>query len=154
MSQREELFERKRRAMELMDTGMSWQKANEQSGLNYSKVGIQRLYREWREHGDRALGDHRHGHPYKATTEVRDWMSERCTEDPEVRASQLTVEVKAQFGVELTQQYVTVLRRQLGLPVPKPGHPSKQQEKESVLRQAQDTAPETEPERDFPPSGQ
>ena len=163
MSQRDELFERKRRAMQLMDAGTSWQEANEQSGLNYFRTGIQHLYREWREYGDAALIDHRHGHPYKATAEVRDWMTERCTEDSEMRASQLTVEIKAQFGVELSPQYVTVLRRQLGLPVPRPGHPGKQQEVEPALRQpftstglstsdgAQDTAPEIESERDFSP---
>ena len=38
MSQREELFERKRRAMELMDGGMSWEEANEKSGLNREPV--------------------------------------------------------------------------------------------------------------------
>lgn len=143
MSQREELFKRKRRAMELMDGGMSWQEANEQSGLNYSKSGIQRLYREWREHGDEVLVDHRHGHPYKATSEVRDWMGERCAEDSEVRASRLVAEIVAQFGVELELHYVTVLRRQLGLPVPRPGRPSQQQEARP--------APATETEGDFPP---
>ena len=145
MSQREGLFERKRSAMQLMDAAMSWQEANEQSGLNYSRTGIQRLYREWCEYGEEALIDHRHGHPFKATSAVQDWMTECCTEDSEVRASQLTVEIEAQFGVELAPQYVTVLRRQLGLPVPKPGRPSKQQEEGS--------APETEAERDFSPAG-
>ena len=43
MGQREELFERKRRAMKLMDGGMLWEEANEQSGLNYSHTGIQHL---------------------------------------------------------------------------------------------------------------
>ena len=145
MSKRDELFQRKRQAMQLMDAGASWQEANEQSGLNYSKSGIQRLYREWRERGDEALVDHRHGWPYKATVEVRDWMDERCTEDSEMRASRLTVEIEAQFGVKLHHDYVGLLRRQLGLPVPRPGRPSKKQEAEP--------APETEPERDFSPYG-
>ena len=145
MSQRDELFERKRRAMGLMDVGVSWQEANEQSGLNYSRTGIQHLYQEWCRHGDDALIDHRHGHPYKATAEVRELMEKRC-EDPEVRASQLVAEIDAEFGVELTPQYATVLRRQLGLPVPRPGRPSKQEETPP--------APETEPERDFSPKSE
>ena len=132
MSQREELFERKRRAMQLMDAGLSWLEANEQSGLIYSRTGIQGLYREWCKHGDEAFIDHRHGHPYKVTPEVRAWMSERCTQDPEVRASQLTVEIEARFGVALEPHYVTVLRRQLGLPVPRPGRPVKQQEAQAA----------------------
>lgn len=138
-----DLFRRKRRAMELMDEDVSWQEANEQSGSNYSRTGIQRLYREWCKRGDEALIDHRHGHPYKATAEVRDRIREHCEEDPEVRASQLTEEIGAEFGVELHHDYVGLLRRQLGLPVPRVGRPSKQQETRP--------APEKGPERDFSP---
>jgi len=143
MSRREELLERKRQAMELMDTGMSWQEANERSGLNYSRRGIQQLYQRWREHGDEALIDNRHGHSYKATIKVQDWMGERCAEDSEVRSSQLASEIEAQFGVELHPGYVTLLRRQLGLPVPRPGRPGPRQDAAS--------ASEIDPGQDFPP---
>ena len=143
MSRRAELLECKRRAMELMDAGVSWREANERSGLNYSKRGIQHLYQQWRGYGDEALIDHRHGHSYKATTEVQDWMSERCTEDSEVRSSQLTSEIEAQFGVELHPGYVTILRHQLGLPVSKPGHPG--------TREEATPASEIEPKQDFSP---
>jgi len=143
MSQREELLERKRRAMKLMNGGVLWQEANERSGLNYSQSGVQHLYREWCERGDEVLIDHRHGHPYKATAEVRDVVRERCEEAPDVRASQLVDEIEAEFGVELNPNYVTVLRRQLGLPVPRPGHPGKQREAEP--------ASAIEPEQDFSP---
>jgi len=143
MNRREELYERKRRAMELMASGASWQEANEQSGLNYSQRGIQYLYQRWREQGDEALIDNRHGHPYKATAEVQDWLSERCTEDPDVRSSELVSVIEAQFGVELHPGYVTLLRHQLGLPVPRPGR--------QYLRQATTPAWESEPEQDFSP---
>ena len=159
MSQREELFERKRRAMELMDSGMSWEEANEQSGLNYSQTGIHRLYREWKKRGDEALIDNRHGHTHKATAEVLELMENRCEEDPKVRASQLVAEIDAEFGVELTPQYVTVLRRQLGLPVPRPGNPGKQEEPSSSHREPEveaqraqeEPTPERKPEGDFSP---
>lgn len=160
MSQREELLEHKRRAMELMDGGMSWEEANEKSGLNYSRTGIQGLYRKWKERGDEALIDNRHGHTYKATAEVQDWMEKRCEDNSEVRASQLVAEIDAEFGVKMTDQYVTVLRHQLGLPVPRPGRPSKKEE--PVVQgqppddgaqgpKAQKPTPETKPERDFSP---
>ena len=139
----QELRERKRRAMELMDNGVSWQEANELSGLNYSRRGIQQLYQRWREHGDEALIDNRHGHSYKATAEVQDWLGERCTEDSEARSSQLVSEIEAQFGVELHPGYVTLLRHQLGLPVPRPGHWHTRQEAVPALA--------TAPGQDFPP---
>lgn len=143
MSQRDELFERKRRAMELMDAGLPWQDANAQSGLNYSRRGIQQLYQQWRQDGDAALIDHRHGHAYKATPEVRDWLGERCEAEPDVRASELTTDLEVQFGVELDPKYITQLRHELGVPVPPPGRPSQQPEAAP--------APETAPEGDFPP---
>lgn len=143
MNRREELYERKRRAMELMDSGTSWQEANEQSGLNYSRRGIQQLYQRWSKQGEEALIDNRHGHPYKATAEVQEWLNERCTEDGEVRASQLVSEVESQFSVELHPGYVTFLRHQLGLPVPKPGR--------QCTGEANKPALKSEPEQDFSP---
>jgi transposase len=143
MNRREELYERKRRAMELMVSGVSWQEANERSGLNYSRRGIQQLYQRWSEQGDEALIDNRHGHPHKATAEVQDWLSERCTEDTEARSSELVSVIEAQFGVELHPGYVTFLRHQLGLPVPRPGR--------QCTRQATTPALESEPEQDFSP---
>jgi transposase len=143
MKRQEDLRERKRRAMELMDSGVSWQEADERSGLNYSRRGIEQLYQRWREQGDEALVDDRHGHSYKATAEVQDWLSERCTEDSEVRSSQLASEIEAQFGVELHPGYITLLRHQLGLPVPRPGHPR--------IRQKTTSALESEPGQDFSP---
>jgi transposase len=143
MGKREELYERKRQAMQLMAAGKSWKEANEQSGLDYSRTGIQGLYRKWCARGDEALIDNRHGHPYKVTSEMREWMNEHSTEKPKEQASHLVSEIKAQFGVELEPHYVNVLRHQLGLPVPKPGRPSQS------LPSEQST--ETESGADFSP---
>jgi transposase len=143
MSKRDELYACKQQAMKLMDAGHSWQEANEQSGLNYSKSGIQRLYRDWKERGDEALEDNRHGHPYKVSSEVRDWLIERCQDDPERRSPQLVEEIKSSFGVELHHDYVNLLRNQLGLPAPKPGRPGQKEKAQS--------ATELTPEEDFSP---
>jgi transposase len=143
MNGQEELHERKRRAMELMDSGVPWREANKRSGLNYSRRGIQQLYRRWRKQGDEALIDNRHGHPYKATNEVQDWLGERCTGGSVVRSTRLASEIEAQFGVELHPAYITLLRHQLGLPVPRPGRPRIRQEAAPAL--------EPEPGQDFSP---
>jgi transposase len=143
MDKREELYERKRQAMRLMNAGKSWREANEQSGLHYSRTGIQGLYRAWCARGEEALIDHRHGHSYKVTSEMLEWMTEHYTEKPAVQASGLATEIKAQFGIELESHYVNVLRHQLGLPVPRPGRPSRSQSCEQLS--------ETESEADFSP---
>jgi transposase len=143
MSKREDLYEHKRQAMQLLKAGLSWQDANEQSGLNYSRTGIQGLYRKWCARGDEALIDHRHGHVYKATVAVQEWLKERCAQDGEVRGPRLASELRTEFGVELDPHYVNVLRHQLGLPVPQPGRPSQSQPSEQGT--------EGESEADFSP---
>lgn len=143
MSEKEEQFERKRRAMALMAGGASWKEANEQCELTYTRRGIQKLYQRWLKCGDEALIDQRHGHPYKATEEVRAWMKEHCPKDPEERGAQLASEIEAQFGVALNANYVTHLRHQLALPVPRPGRPNP--------RPTTELTQEVEPECGFSP---
>lgn len=127
MSERENLYQRKRRAMELMAAGLSWQEANTRSGLEYSRRGIQQLYSEWRTRGAAALQDHRGGSRYrKATVAIHEQIIARCGEDAELRSPKLTAEIAAEFGVELHAGYLSVLRRQLGLPVARPGRPRRQ----------------------------
>ena len=126
MSKRDELFQRKRRAMELMDAGMSWREANTESGLEYSKSGIQHLYHEWGKRWEEALVDHRGGSRYrKATAEVQEKIIDLCREEEKMRSPELTAEIKAEFGVDLNPRYVSVLRHRLGLPVPRPGRPKR-----------------------------
>ena len=100
MSQKEEQLERKRRAMELMAAGVSWKEANEQCDLTYTRRGIQKLYQRWLKGGDEALIDHRHGHPYKATEKVREWMKESCPEDPDVHSVQVASDIEAMVSAE------------------------------------------------------
>ena len=136
MSKRDELYASKRQAMKLMDAGYSWQEANQESGLNYCQSGVHRLYREWKKRGDEALEDKRQGgQPYKVTSEVREWLVERCQEDGKVHSPQLVAEIEAEFEVELHHDYVNLLRNQLGLPAPKPGRPRQKESKQPAGEQ-------------------
>jgi transposase len=143
MSKRDELYARKQQAMELMNAGHSWQEANEQSGLNYSRQGVQRLYREWQDRGDEALEDNRHGHPYKVTDKVKEWLVDQCQNEPEAYAPQLVAKIEAEFEVELHHDYVNLLRNQLGLPAPKVGRPRQKESKQP--------SGEQRPQGDFSP---
>ncbi|MCP4603010.1 MAG: hypothetical protein GY847_21255 [Proteobacteria bacterium] len=111
----------------MMDEGKSWQEANAQSELGYSRTGIQRLHREWCKRGEAALIDHRGGSRYrKATEQVQEKIIECCEENEEIRSPQLATEIKVEFGVELNPNYVSILRRQLGLQVPVRGRPKRE----------------------------
>ncbi len=145
MSKREELYQQKYCAMELMDKGKSWREANTESKLGYSRTGIQRLHREWCKRREAALIDNRGGSRYrKATAEVQEKIIECCQENEEIRSPQLRTEIKAEFGVELHSNYVNILRRQLGLPTPGRGRPKRETTK---------ATPMAETEEDFSPRG-
>ena len=101
------------------------------------------MYREWQKRGDEALEDNRHGHAYKATAEVKQWLVERSEAKGAEYSPQLVAEIKSRFEMELHHDYVNLLRNQLGLPAPKAGRPDRK-EKEKP-------ASEKNLEKDFSP---
>jgi len=72
-----------------------------------------------------ALLDGRYGHEQKAHSALREWLYERKRQDKTLRASQLVKEVKAQFGVKLSEGHINYLLRKRSLTAP-PGRPYKQ----------------------------
>ena len=72
-----------------------------------------------------ALSDGRYGHPQKAHSALREWLSERKRQDKELTASQLVDEVKTQFKVELSAGHINYLLRKVELTRP-PGRPPNQ----------------------------
>jgi transposase len=73
-----------------------------------------------------ALIDGRYGHAQKAHSALREWLYARKEDDEEVRAPQLTVEIKEKFGVELHPGHINYLLRKRGLSAP-PGRPYKRE---------------------------
>ncbi len=87
--------------LEYMFAGHSWQAAVTQSQLNVSRSTAYRL-RQLARDDDRAqlaFLDDRHGHPYQLTEPVQVWISDFCTENPQVASSRVQAEWKATFGV-------------------------------------------------------
>jgi len=72
-----------------------------------------------------ALIDGRYGHPQKAHSALREWLSERKRQDKELTAWQLVDEVKTQFKVELSAGHINYLLRKVELTRP-PGRPPNQ----------------------------
>lgn len=86
-----------------------------------------------------ALIDGRYGHPIKAHSALREWLSERKRQDQELTASQLVAAVQTQFEVELSAGHINYLLRKVELTRP-PGRPPNQ------------PAAEAEPEEPAAPS--
>ena len=95
-----------------------------------------------------ALIDGRYGHPQKAHSALREWLSQRKRQDKELTASQLVDEVRTQFKVEVSAGHINYLLRKVELTRP-PGRPPNQpaaeakSEEPEALTQSLDSLPDT-----------
>lgn len=106
--------------LEYMFAGHSWQAALTQSQLNVSRSTAYRLRQLARDEDKAQLAflDDRHGHPYKLTEPVQVWISDFCTENPQVASSRVQAELKATFGVVVSVSQINRVRAKLGVSNP------------------------------------
>ena len=106
--------------------GESPESANEALGFDLDQRELARAQAKYESGGHtwQALIDGRHGHSRKANSALREWLYTRRQEDESLRAPQLVEEIKAQFGVTLTDGHINYLLRKRGLSAP-PGRPYK-----------------------------
>jgi transposase len=114
--------ERKERLqlIEYMFAGYSWQSAVAQSQLNVSRATAYRLKQLARDEQKAALAflDDRHGHPYKLTEPVQVWISEFCTNQPQIASSRVQSELQSRFGVAVSVSQINRVRAKLGVSNP------------------------------------
>ena len=103
--------------IEYMFAGHSWQSAVTQSQLNVSRATAYRLRQLARdeEKAELAFLDDRHGHPYKLTEPVQAWISEFCTDHPQVASSRVQSELQSRFGVAVSVSQINRVRAKLGV---------------------------------------
>jgi putative transposase len=103
--------------IEAMFAGHSWQEALAQSQLHVSRATAYRLRELARDEEKAALAflDDRHGHPYKVTEPVQAWISEFCTDQPQVASSRVQSELQSRFGVAVSVSQINRVRAKLGV---------------------------------------
>ena len=103
--------------IESMFAGHSWQSAVAQSQLHVSRATAYRLRQLARdeEKAERAFLDDRHGHPYKLTEPVQVWISEFCTEQPQVASRRVQSELQSRFDVTVSVSQINRVRAKLGV---------------------------------------
>jgi transposase len=103
--------------IESMFAGHSWQSAVAQSQLHVSRATAYRLRQLARneEKAERAFLDDRHGHPYKVTEPVKVWISEFCTEQPQVASRRVQSELQSRFDVTVSVSQINRVRAKLGV---------------------------------------
>ena len=106
--------------IESMFAGYSWQSAVAQSQSNVSRATAYRLRQLARDEEKAALAflDDRHGHPYKLTEPVQAWISEFCTNHPQIASSRVQSELQSRFGVAVSVSQINRVRAKLGVSNP------------------------------------
>lgn len=117
--------------IEHMLAGHSWQTAVTQSKLHVSRSTAYRLVQLVRDEdkAELAFVDGRHGHVYKVTEPVRDWLLDFCRTNPQVPSSCVRAELKTTFGVEVSIGHLNHVRAQLGISMQRPGQTQAQGKK-------------------------
>ncbi len=65
--------------------------------------------------GEEGLADGRHGHPYKLTGQVREWLVEYCRGAPGTSSWVVQAEIEERFRVAVSISQINRVRRSLGM---------------------------------------
>ena len=112
-------LEKKVEVVELMVAGHRWSEAVEQAGVQISESTAYRWCNCWRVEGQAGLKDGRHGHVYKMTEEVRDWLKEYCERAPHTPSQEMRKMIKERFEVTISRGHINRVRAELGVSRPK-----------------------------------
>ncbi len=90
------------RLVEGMRGGLSWRDATARAGLATGRSTAYGLLKLVSSEGEAGLDDARHGHPYKLTAPIREWMLEYCRGAPRVASPVVQAEIRERFGVAVS----------------------------------------------------
>jgi transposase len=127
-----EKAQRLEQLLQRVAAGESLESANEALGFDLDQRALARAQAKYESGGHtwQALIDGRHGRSQKAHSELQEWLYARKRQDSSLRAPQLAKEIKAKFGVSLTDGHINYLLRKRGLTAP-PGRPCKKKTEET-----------------------
>lgn len=111
----DELRAARARFIEARAEGQSWKQAISSAGLPIKRAASYNLERRFREHGETALNDDRHGHPSKLRDEARNWLHSTCREHPEYPAHQIQQLLLLHFALSVSTSQVRRVRKAFGL---------------------------------------
>ena len=98
-----------------MQEGQLWQRAAASAGLQISQSNAYRLWRAFRQRGQAALCDERHGHPSKLRGAARAFLEERCRQAPQTPSSIIQMELQEHFDLHVSISQINRVRAALGV---------------------------------------
>jgi transposase len=98
-----------------MQEGHSWQTAAASAGLQVSQSNAYRLWRAFRQHGETALSDGRHGHPSKLCGAVRAFLARTVPASSSNPSSTIQMELQEHFDLSVSISQLNRVRAALGV---------------------------------------
>lgn len=98
-----------------MQEGQLWQRAAASAGLQISQSNAYRLWRAFRQRGQAALCDERHGHPSKLRGAARAFLEEQCGQAPQTPSSTIQALLRERFGLSVSISQINRVRAALGV---------------------------------------
>ena len=98
-----------------MQAGYSWQTAAAEAGVRTSQSNAYRLWGAFRQRGEMALEDGRHGHPSKLRGEARTFLEERCRQEPQTLSSTIQAALRERFDLCVSISQINRVRAALGV---------------------------------------
>lgn len=106
--------------LQRLDRGEDFETLCRELGLSLSRDYLPQLRRRYRQASSswKALIDHRHGHPYKATPERRAWLRQQKRENSALTQEELADLFEIEFQVSISQSRVSDVLREEGVAIP------------------------------------
>lgn len=104
----------RRQMIALMQAGQTWQEAARKADLQISRSTAYRLWQKVRIQGDAGVQDGRHGHPYKVSEPVRQWLKDTDQADPHTPSHVVQQALKERFGLDISVSHLNAVRTALG----------------------------------------
>jgi len=98
-----------------MQEGYSWHEAAAKAGLQTSRSNAYRLWGAFRQRGETALQDGRHGHPIKLRGEARTYLEDACRQAPQTPSSRVQTALRERFHVNVSISQINRVRAALGV---------------------------------------
>ncbi len=98
-----------------MQEGHSWQLSATKAELQISQSSAYRLWGAFRQRGETAFSDGRHGHPIKLRRAARAFLEEQCQQAPQTPSSTIQVKLQERFDLHVSISQINRVRAALGI---------------------------------------
>jgi transposase len=98
-----------------MQQGQTWQQASAKAEVQISQSNAYRLWRAFRQHGETALKDGRHGHPAKLRGEMRAFLEDTCRKTPSTPSSVIQRLLQERFDLRVSVSQINRVQATLGV---------------------------------------